>query len=358
MGFSPAARAVDLTWKNQFTFYGDNTEFFEPFRAGETLLGQQGKSRLQAAVGKNVFLSGGVFGDYRSVENPEIALKPLLSIEYRSGGTCLIMGTLETVNRHGFLEPLEVTTLEITRSVEYGLQWLQKDEAFAADLFLSWRQLNTPLQPESFDFGGVLRGWPGNPFSVELQMYGYHEGGQQFSFTPLKNWVLALGFRARGALGPVGEGRLAAFGLLSGELESDNLDDAAWGGGGYARAGLAFGEGFEFFCIGWKGRDFFAQDGDANYSSFNQGGDYYQADRLYAELGLQKEFSLEEEVSFKAEFRVHFIEQYSAYSFRLAAYAPFDIEIVKDSTAKTPNPSSARKVDGQEQHLDDGETQF
>src|SRR4030042_567328 len=90
MGLSPLAWAVDLTWKNSFSFYGDNTEFFEPFRTGETLLGQQGKSRLQAAVGKNVFVSGGVFGDFRSVENPEIALKPLLSIEYRSSGTRFI----------------------------------------------------------------------------------------------------------------------------------------------------------------------------------------------------------------------------------------------------------------------------
>ena len=59
MGFNPAAWAVDLTWKNQFTFYGDNTEFFEPFRTGETLLGQQGKSRLEVALGKKIFISGG-----------------------------------------------------------------------------------------------------------------------------------------------------------------------------------------------------------------------------------------------------------------------------------------------------------
>ncbi|HJT23977.1 MAG TPA: hypothetical protein VJ873_05340, partial [bacterium] len=69
-GFLAAGvQAADITWLNSFTFYGDNTEFFEPFRTGETLLGQQGQSRFQAALGQRTFLSVGVFGDFRSTSD-------------------------------------------------------------------------------------------------------------------------------------------------------------------------------------------------------------------------------------------------------------------------------------------------
>jgi hypothetical protein len=60
-------------------------------------------------------------------------------------------------------------------------------------------------------------------------------------------------------------------------------------------------------------------------------------------LGLQKEFLLEEGASFKAEFRVHFIEEYSAYSFRLAATAPFDIEIGKNLKPTTAKPKTTKE---------------
>src|SRR5581483_5158409 len=131
--------SADITWRNAFTFYGDNTEFFEPFRTGETLLGQQGKSTLEAALGSRTFLSVGVFGDFRSTSDvdPAVDVKPLLSFEYREGGTRLIMGTLETRDRHGFLEPLEVTFLEFTRPIEYGIQWIQDNPTFKTDMFLN-----------------------------------------------------------------------------------------------------------------------------------------------------------------------------------------------------------------------------
>jgi hypothetical protein len=60
-------------------------------------------------------------------------------------------------------------------------------------------------------------------------------------------------------------------------------------------------------------------------------------------LGLQKEFLLEEGASFKAEFRVHFIEEYSAYSFRLAATAPFDIEIAKNLKPTPVKPKASKE---------------
>lgn len=328
MGGLSTAAAGSAAWKSDFTFYGDNTEFFEPFRTGETILGQQGKSVLEAGLGPTAFVQAGVFADFRSASvNPSVTVKPLLSFEYRKDGTRLVMGALETRDRHGFLEPLEVTTLEFTRPVEYGFQWLEKDPSFSADLFLNWHQLNTPVEPETFDYGGVVKGWPDNPLSLEFQMHGNHVGGQLYYIAIENNWVYSLGSRWKSSLGALGTGELDAFGILSGELKDGTVGDTRYGGGGYLKASLAPGSGLEFFGIGWQGRDFYSKDGDANYSSYSQDLSYYKADRTYVEIGAKKEFLMEGGASFDAEFRVHFIDQYSAYSYRLAVYAPLEIGI-------------------------------
>src|ERR671930_57240 len=46
-------------------FYGDNTEFANEFRRGETLLGNAGRVVLSAGIGNRAALIGGVFGDRR-----------------------------------------------------------------------------------------------------------------------------------------------------------------------------------------------------------------------------------------------------------------------------------------------------
>jgi hypothetical protein len=322
--YSPVL-AGDVSLKNDFTFYGDNTEFFEPFRNGETILGTQGKSYFEVGLGPKAFLLAGVYADYRDIFDPTVAVKPVLSFQFRDQGTRLVLGTLETHDRHGYLEPLEVTTLEFTRPVEYGFQWLENDETFHVDLFLSWHQLNTPSEPETFDYGGVLQGWQNNPLSVEFQMHGFHEGGQIYFVAIRNNWNYALGFRLKGDLGSLGEGRMAVFGLLSGDLNSGVLSDIRYGGGGYLKASLRPGSGLELFGIGWRGRDFISEEGDANYASYSDYQNFYQADRFYFELGARKEFPMEGGSVFTAELRSHWIEQYWAYSYRMAVTAPFDL---------------------------------
>src|SRR5258708_17537417 len=83
LSYSRLTFGGDVTWKNNFTFYGDNTEFFEPFRNGETILGTQGKSYFEAGLGPTAFLLAGVFADYRHFLSPAITVKPILSFQYR-----------------------------------------------------------------------------------------------------------------------------------------------------------------------------------------------------------------------------------------------------------------------------------
>lgn len=342
---SATAQAWDVTWMNRFFFYGDNTEFFEPYRTGETLLGQQGKSYFEAALGPRVFLQAGLFGDFRSTSavDPVLDLKPILSFQYREGGTRLILGTLETKDRHGFLEPLAVTTLDITRPVEYGFQWIEEDPGFQCDLFLDWHQLNTPTQPEEFDYGGVVREPLGEPFAFEQQFHGFHMGGQLYYLAVYNNWTSALG--ARGKLpGFLGTTRLSVFGVLSGLLEGGNTNQTQGGGGGYAKLQVAPDDRLEFFGIGWVGKDLYSQEGDANYASYSSSDSstldqlhpFVKSERTYFEIGAQRDFPLDGGASFRAEFRVHFIDDASAYSYRLQASVPLDLFLFS-SAPKTPH---------------------
>lgn len=343
-----SARAADITWINSFTFYGDNTEFFEPFRTGETLLGQQGQSRFQAALGQRAFLSAGIFGDFRSMSdvNPFVDVKPILSFEYREGGTRLIMGTLETHDRHGLLEPLEVTLLEFVRPVEYGIQWIEDDPAFKCDLFLNWHQLNTPFEPEQMDYGGVWKEPIDDNFLFEEELHGFHDGGQLYATGGIvNNWVPALGFRWK-IPGLLGSTRFDAFGIMSGLLMGDSTSGTQYGGGGYLKMEVAPDDRLSLFGIGWRARDFYTQEGDANYASYSspdsttidQIHDFVRDDRTYVEIGASRDFPLEGGAKFQAEFRVHFIDEYSAYSYRLAVYAPLDIFLL--STPKEAKPVS------------------
>ena len=58
----PAAVAQTYTAAADLLFYGDNTEFANPFRDGETLLGISGRIFLDVAFNDAVTVRGGVFG--------------------------------------------------------------------------------------------------------------------------------------------------------------------------------------------------------------------------------------------------------------------------------------------------------
>ncbi|HJT24174.1 MAG TPA: hypothetical protein VJ873_06330, partial [bacterium] len=257
-----------------------------------------------------------------------------------------IIGTLDAKNRHGFIEPLEVTFLEFTRPIEYGLQWIQDDPAFKTNLFLNWHQLNTLSQPEQMDYGGVWQEPLDGNFLFEEELHGFHDGGQLYATGGIvNNWVPAIGFRWK-LPGFLGETRFDAFGVMSGLLEGDSTSSTQYGGGGYLKT-TVMPDGFlELFGIGWAGRDFYTAEGDANYASYSsldsttvdQIHPFVTDNRTYFELGAKRRFPLEGGALFEAEFRVHFIDEYSAYSYRLAVYAPLDMFLL--STPKEAKSDS------------------
>ena len=97
LGRAGPAHAQELTWKNGLTFYLDNTEFFNPYRTGETLLGGQIQSYLSAALGPRTEVVAGFYGNHQSGDSGFLdPFKPILGFRYRTDHSLGVLGTLVT----------------------------------------------------------------------------------------------------------------------------------------------------------------------------------------------------------------------------------------------------------------------
>ena len=59
------AQDVDYSLDATAAFYGDNTEFFNPFRDGETIIGAHGFVVGEARTSDRLAIRAGVFGNQR-----------------------------------------------------------------------------------------------------------------------------------------------------------------------------------------------------------------------------------------------------------------------------------------------------
>lgn len=336
---APGAAAQSIRWKNLVTVYGDNTEFFTPYREGETILGGQVTSAAEIAVAARYAVLVGAFGDVRfgSAEFLD-RVKPIISFRYRTPTSLGVVGTLHTERRHGFLDALAVSTQELTRPVEYGLQWIERRSWLEAEAFIDWQALNTPTQREVFDFGWVVKVRPVRQLTLESQLHGLHHGGQLFSAgVPVtNNRGSALGLTVADTVPRVGRASLAVFRLRSaGNIDPDApADRPRTGRGSLVRAGVEPGAGLEIFGLLFRGHDFLSQEGDNNYHSVGVDPAFYRPRRKYLELGVIRRGTLEGGVELDAEFRLHRIDDEPSiairgtsweYSYRLVMRTPFTI---------------------------------
>lgn len=337
----PPLRAQSLDWLTRATFYGDNTEFFTPYRTGETILGAQFTSELRFRTGRRTEFLAGVFGDHRSGDDEFLpTVKPILRFRYHTGTSTGILGTMIPERRHGLLEPLEQSTLELTRPIEYGGSWTERRRYWDGEIFLNWQKLNRPEQREVFDFGWVLRVRPIRQLSLEHQLHGLHHGGQLFDAgVPVtNNTASGFGVVVADSLPVTGRSSLAVYRLSS----SGNIDPDApagrptHGNGWYVRAAITPRNWFELFSISWWGRDFLSQEGDNNYNSVGSDTAFYRSRRKYWELGILRRTRIENRVELDAELRFHRIDYLKSialghsrweYSYRLVVRAPFELTL-------------------------------
>ncbi len=333
-----------LTWSTVATLYGDNTEFFTPYRVGETILGGQFHSMLRFRTGERTAFHLGVFGDHRSGSDEFVeTVRPVISFQYRTGTSTGTLGTLLPERRRGFLDALSVSTLEITRPIEYGLEWRERRRLWDGDIYVNWQNLNLSGQREVFDYGWILRVRPLPVLTLESQLHGVHHGGQLFDAgVPVSNNVASgLGAVLADSLRWLGKSSLAVYRLRS----SGNVDPDAPAGrpgkghGWLMRAAVTPRGWFELFSISWWGRDFLSQEGDNNYNSVGADPSFYRARRKYWEVGLLRRTTIDGEVTFDGELRLHRIDHLKSialgksrweYSYRLVVRAPFDLVLRRE----------------------------
>ncbi len=334
--------AQRIDWRTRAVLYGDNTEFFTPYRTGETILGGQVTTWLDAQASRHTSLRAGLFADRRwGSDEFTDSLKPVLSARYQTRHSLGVMGTLDNERRHGLLDPLMVSTRELTTPIEYGLQWQEHHRWLDGQLWINWQRLNTPEQREAFELGAVLRADATPWLALRAQHLWSHRGGQLYDAgVPVtNNRVTALGAELHDTLPHLGASSLAVFELWnSGHLDPAYPSDRpANGHGTWLRAAVSPWRGFELFAIQWWGRDFEAAAGDANYGSVGKEPGFYRARRLYTELGIAKHVVPRRlGPSFDVEWRFHHIDHETSeaffktsweISYRIVARVPVDIRL-------------------------------
>ena len=313
-------------------FYGDNTEFRNPFREGETIFGAAIRPSLEVALNPRVTVSLGAVTNHRFGSDAAFELaRPLAAVTFRGSSHTFVMGTLpwrrstaggpDLHGLHGLIPPIQRETLRFERPYEAGLHWTVGAVRLEKEAWINWQRLNTSAHRERFDAGLSARLWPGRLLAPAFQLHVVHEGGQLFAVGPVADSVAA----AAGAVlsRRVGGADLAIEGHAAvSRYVPDRETDAATrnGAGFFARAAVSRA-GWRGHLLFWRGDDFIKDEGDPNYQSRRRDGTRYRGVRDYAETGLARTFVPAAAVTFDVSGRLHRVERHYEYSFRLLCTA-------------------------------------
>ena len=326
------ASGQTFTAAADFLFYGDNSEFANPFRKGETLLGTAGRIFFDIRLNDTVTLRGGLFanaryGAHRFVEEGE----PMIALQLSRGSSRFIFGSLETAataaeslgpdmeTPHGLLPPLQRETLTFARANEMGLQWLVQGGRLQHDAWIQWQRLNTMAHRERFDAGYRSRTRLGHGVALHGQWHVVHEGGQRFASGPVSDsQAAALGIeyqqRARA--------RTLTFdthAVLTREVsDRERASEGETGWGMFGRAALDQ-RAWRAHVILWRSRHTLKQEGDANYLMLRRDGTRLWKPRDYGEIGVTRRFTPAPGVRIAASARLHRVESHYEYSYRIVA---------------------------------------
>jgi hypothetical protein len=331
-----SAQLSNLALQGTLVFYGDDTEFSNPFRTGETLIGTFGTLFIEANVSDRVQLQAGGFGHWRFGSSAAVDLaRPHLAIVIRNGASRFIFGTLDTsqfmrnpgpdrAGPHGLLPPIQRDTLTLDRAYEAGMQWTIDTARFAQDAWLNWQRLNTENEREIFDAGWSTLTRLRPALAVRGDVHIVHRGGQHGGSEPVSDSSAA-------AAGLVASGRIGKVDLLTFEINAlgsrfvpdrEQPDLSRWGFGTFVR--LAVEEGpWRSHAILWRGDDFVKVEGDALYQSQFRDGLRYEGVRDYFELGLARRFAITPQSFLEAAVRFHRTEDNYEFSFRITTVARF-----------------------------------
>jgi len=330
-----AAFVVDMT------FYGDNTEFFNPWRLGETLLGAEGRLFLDVDLNERVTLRGGLFGNHRFGDDRNFeTVRPVLALHIKNDFNRFVIGSIESgtqplgakpeqLGPHGLLPPLQRESLAFIRPDEAGLQWTFHTNRFDQEAWINWQRLNTRLNRELFDTGirGQLSVDQNLPISLSYQFHLVHQGGQQFDSGPVADsWGGGPGLIVELPTGVFDRQTAEIHGLISRDVPNRlQMSNARTGFGLFTRY-MAEKAGWRMHAIAWRARNFVKREGDENYGSLHTN-ERITSLRHYFETGVTRAFYPAEEVGLELSARLHRVDTHHDYSFRILAKVDFDIPL-------------------------------
>jgi hypothetical protein len=326
-----SARAQEqLTIRSDFLFYGDDTEFRNQFREGETIFGAALRVTAEVGLSDRVTVSAGGFANQRfGSESAFEQVRPVLSLIVRGRRSSFVLGTLPPIasdrpagpdrnGPHELLPPLQRETLAYDRPYETGLAWTFNGSDLQHHFWLEWQRLNTPEHRERFD-GGLRTSYRlTDSVALPLQLHVVHEGGQLYqSGAVADSAAIATGAMLGGTIARHYEVTLDVFGLASRHIPDRSREDLSRDGVAFFGRAAAERAGWRGHLIFWRGRNFIKDEGDPNYLSITRGGERYRGTRDYSEAGLTRRFTLARAAVLDASGRLHRVEGRYEYSFRI-----------------------------------------
>lgn len=323
-----------VTLRSDILLYGDNTEFRNPFREGETIFGAAVRVAADVALNDRTSVALGVFGNQRFGSDRAFErVRPVIALTVRGGRSSFTFGTLAALSTdgptgpdrggpHGLLPPLQRETLAFDRPYEAGLRWNFKGTRLRHAVWLEWQQLNTPQHRERFDGGLNAAVTITSHLSLPVQVHVVHEGGQLFNTGPVADSAagaagIALHVRTQRA----GRISLELFGAGSRSVPDRERPEEDRRGAAFFGRVAAERDGWRVHAIAWRGRNFVKDEGDFNYLSIRRNGSRYGGIRDYAEAGVARRFHLAPGAVLEVSGRLHRTERYYEYSYRVLSIA-------------------------------------
>jgi len=332
---SGAALAQErVTLRSDVLLYGDNTEFRNPYREGETIFGAAARVFVDTEMSPKASLALGGFGNQRfGSEDAFVLARPVIALTLHGRQSAFTFGTLPALSAdgpmgpdrggtHALLPPLQRETLAFDRPYEAGMQWDFKSTRLEHSLWIEWQRINTAEHRERFDGGVNATVTLARHVSLPLQLHIVHEGGQLFNTGPVDDSAAtALGVALHGETRLAGIVSLEVFGAGARSVPDRQRPELDRSGPGVFARGAFERNGWRGHLIVWRARNFIKDEGDPNYLSLKRSGARYGGTRDYAELGVAKRVRIAPRAIIEVSGRLHRTENYYEYSYRVVSIA-------------------------------------